>query len=218
MIALSWMAPLAAAAPTLYAVDASPDEGWRLAAGPGFTVIAESWSPNVRADVAWSGERWGARAVSTGYLPATPELFVVGGVRYRVWSGERLSVAPTLSAVEHVAGSALDHRVIGRLGVALERDGERVDLYASLPLVGLTYYPSPDVETRLYRAGLFETLLALEAGVDVAVVERHAIRAGLTGFMPTLGYRLDAGGWFIDAALSTAGLAHMGSAQAGVRL
>ena len=89
--------------------------------------------------------------------------------------------------VRHAGLSAVDQRITGRVGIAVESGGERVRYDGSISLVGFQYFPFETVESPLQSMAFFETmLLGSEHGVSFKLNDSHKLRAGLLGVLPCL--------------------------------
>lgn len=154
----------------------------------------------------------GGLAVSILSPSVWPEL----GARYLIYSSEQLSIAPFAVLVGRYRIKPADLYTLSALGVAFEGGWERVRLDASVPLVGYTTGSNyPRGSTGLPGSYL---LLTLEAGVSVALNERHSLRLGVLSVLPTVSWRYDAPAWFLESSVSSLGTISVGQVRAGIGL
>ena len=168
-----------------------------IEAGPALAVIG---GPFGGARVGLSAPV-GARGQSTIALSGWGSREVNGsaGLGLRVLQTDRWALGPFAALGMHMGPSVLDDRLAGRLGLALARQGPRVSLAMSLPLVGVVAWRAP-VEDRVSRMSVFETLVGTELKVGVAVGS-GSIRAGLLGPNLLLGYGHELGRASLEVAV-----------------
>ncbi len=216
MIAASLLSFSAAlAAPSLYAPTVSELPRLDLGLGPALIARQDNLIPGLRASVASEpAAGWTLTGTVSGWFPSEPELFFTAGAGWRALERERLRLGPALMAVEHLGPSPLDHRITGRLGLALEAGGRRrFDLF--LPVLGAQIFPAQSVETRLSALSVLDNLFATELGLSLDLGQRHTARLGLLGPMPMLSWRAELGSWHATAWAGSFGMASHAGLELG---
>lgn len=205
----------ASALAATFVPDAVPSPGFEFGAGPAMLLRS---TPLPGGHVYARGEvgQWAFSGVSTGFVG--PDCWAQVGARWLLLDKPGFHLAPFLVAADHAGPSSLDHRLAARLGLAVEGGWEHLRLDLSLPLFGVQYFWDPSVETQLSLLSPLEAVLPLEGGVAWRFDDHHAVRLGLLGILPAVGWETRMERWTVHAVAASMGANSLFLARVGVRL
>lgn len=177
---------LFAPSPTINLPHAHPTKS-HFQLGSGAAFLRSGPLPSARFAGELNTRKLGIKFSTTSYFGAADERFGVAGVRYMVLNKDRIRLAPFAYVAQHTGFSPLDERYTGRLGLAIDTGGDRWRYDGSISLYGMQFFPYESVETPLQTMTVFETvLLGSEHGVSYKLNERHGLRFGLMGALPSI--------------------------------
>ena len=158
--------------------------------GSGAAILRAGPLPSLRLGGEFNGQRVGMKFSSTNYFGPDTETFNIVGLRYQVVDNKKLRLAPFVMIAQHLGISDLDHRLTGRLGLALKKNVGTWQFDSSLSLIGGMYFPYENVQTPVQLLSFFEaTLLGSEYGFSKKIGRNHWFRLGLLGVLPNIRYR-----------------------------
>ena len=180
---------LMSASPTINLPHAAPTKS-HIQVGSGAAIFRAGPLPSARLAGELNGKKLGFKYSSTSYVGQAAEHFQVAGLRYLFLHKKSIRLAPYMMVAQHLGISSLDHRMTGRIGLAIDTGGSRWRYDGSLSLYGLQYFTYDTVEEPLKPMNVFEaTLLGSEHGVSCQINKRHQLRIGLLGVLPSIRYQ-----------------------------
>ena len=188
--------------------DAQAVESSSLELGVGYAAFPQGGLGLVRAALtAPLGDRVsGSLIAHSWHAPGLPhQRFAIGGLSYRRALNPSVALAPFIQSVLFDGGGALDRRLTARGGLAIELTSRRWRGDLSLPLVGVKSFVSHPIDRSLTLLGVFDRLLATEAGVSWPGWRDQTLRLGLAGTLIRIHHQAMIFGQQITSQVATMG-------------